>query len=192
MHQTILRPKAHISSNTSSKFSLGASQNKTNSSEIDNTSVNTTYEESDVNSNVKSSNQGSRKHFIKSLESKKESHGLSVGTPFNVASTENTKTKPKKGLLDPLGMGLNDFSDPTDGLNDPSDLTDGLNDPSDNSKGLTNTTEGMNNPVETTLGLDDPADSSTVLNDISEPLDTEESEESQNQLEILYTKNNER
>ena len=182
MHQTILRPKAHISSNTSSNFSLGASQNKTNSSEIDNTSVNTTYEESDVNSNVKSSNQGSRKHFIKSLESKKESHGLSVGTPFNVASTENTKTKPKKGLLDPLGMGLNDFSDPTDGLNDPSD----------NSKGLNNTTEEMNNPAETTLGLDDPADSSTVLNDISEPLDTEESEESQNQLEILYTKNNER
>ena len=188
MHQTILRPKAHISSNTSSNFSLGASQNKTNSSEIDNTSVNTTYEESDVNSNVKSSNQGSRKHFIKSLES----NGLSVGTQFNVASTENTKTKPRKGLLDPLGMGLNDFSDPTDGLYDPSDLTDGLNDPSDNSKGLTNTTEGMNNPVETTLGLDDPADSSTVLNDISEPLDTEESEESQNQLEILYTKNNER
>jgi len=190
VHQTILRPKAHISSNTSSKFSLGASQNKTNSSEIDDLSVNTTDEESDVNSNVKSSNQGSRKHFIKSLES----NGLSVGTPFNVASTENTKTKPRKGLLllDPLGMGLNDFSDPTDGLNDPSDLTDGLNDPSDNSKGLTNTTEGMNNPVETTLGLDDPADSSTVLNDISEPLDTEESEESQNQLEILYTKNNER
>ena len=182
MHQTILRPKAHISSNTSSNFSLGASQNKTNSSEIDNLSVNTTDEESDVNSNVESSNQGSKKHFIISLESKKESHGLSVGTQFNVASTENTKTKPRKGLLDPLGMGLNDFSDPTDGLNDPSD----------NSKGLNNTTEEMNNPAETTLGLEDPAESSTVLNDISETLDTEESEESQNQLEILYTKNNER
>ena len=193
VHQTILRPKAHISSNSSSNTSSEASEKKTKSSEIDNL---TTHDESDMNSNARASNhKGSRKNFIKSLETKIES----VGTQFSVDFKENTDpTNPK--------MKFDGSSDITDRLNNPSDskkgldnlsaITDGLNNPLDSKKGLDNPsaiTEGLNDPEDLKEELDDPSGYTTVLNDISEPLDTEDTEdESQNQLEILYTKNNER
>ena len=168
VHQPILRPKAHISSNSSSNTSSEASEKKTKSSEIDNL---TTHDESDMNSNARASNhKGSRKNFIKSLESKIES----VGTQFSVDFKENTDpTNPKMKF---------------DGS---SDITDRLNNPSDSKKGLDNPsaiTEGLNDPEDLKEGFDDPSGYTTVLNDISEPLDTED----ESQLEILYTKNNER